>query len=81
MINRKLNIGVGPPLKRFIDGIIFWREERVFGKWLKQLKAVHKHNKAQRKLNRWLRKERKQEFVRWRDEDPAMTLEEKMREL
>ncbi len=81
MLNRELDIRVGPPVKRFCGGVVYWREERSIRKRLHQIRAVMQHNRAQRRLKRWHKKERKREFMRWRDEEPSLTLEDKLRDL
>lgn len=70
---RKINIGVGPPLKRAIDGIIYCQEERVLGKWINLMKAVARHKRIHRRFLRQQRRKRRLEFEYWlgiqRDEE------------
>ena len=60
------NFGIGPPIKRFIEGIIYWREERALRIWIKQIKAVDKHNHLQRRYRRKRKGMKKREYVQWR---------------
>lgn len=63
---RKPNIGIGPPIKRFIDGIVYWREERAFRTWVKQLKAVSKHNRIHRRYERRRKGMKRREYAQWK---------------
>jgi hypothetical protein len=63
----KFNNSVGPPLKRLIAGAVYWQDERIIRSWLRQLRAVGKHNRAQRKLEKLRMKEMRLEFERWRE--------------
>ena len=60
------NFGIGPPIKRIIEGIIYWREERAFNKWIKLIKAVSKHNRIQHRYERKRRGMKKREYIHWR---------------
>jgi hypothetical protein len=63
----KFNNSVGPPLKRLIAGAVYWQDEKIIRSWLRQLSAVRKHNREQRKLERLRKKEIRLEFERWRE--------------
>ena len=63
---RKPNISIGPPIKRFVDGVVYWREERTFRTWIKQVIAVHKHNRIQRRIERKRKGMKRREYVQWK---------------
>lgn len=65
IVLRVPNFGIGSPIKRFIDGIFYWREERAIRTWFKQIKAVRKHNRIQRRYERKRRGMKKREYIKW----------------
>ncbi len=70
---RKLNINTGPPIKRFIDGVIWWKEEGHLSTWNKMRKAVNRHKRQYRRFQREQRVKKHQEWLlwsHWQDEDP-----------
>lgn len=65
MVNRKLNISVGSPIKRVIDGIVYYQDEHILGRWIKLIKAVSKHKRQQRRFLRQQKTRKQQEFEYW----------------
>jgi len=56
---------LGSPIKRFIDGVVYWREERILMRWLNLRRAVRKHKRWYRRFSRQQRKKRKEEWLEW----------------
>jgi hypothetical protein len=81
MVNDKLNISVGPPIKRVIDGIIYCQEERILGKWIRLMRAVAKHKRYHRKLLRQQRRKKQGEFEYWLEVQRKDELRERLQQL
>ena len=62
---RKINVNVGPPLKRTIDSIVWWDEERAYGRWQRLRKAVNKHKRQHRKFKRRQKQLKRHEYMVW----------------
>jgi len=56
---------LGSPIKRFIDGVVYWREERIFIRWWNLRRAVRKHIRWYRQFSREQKRKRKEEWLEW----------------
>ena len=56
---------MGSPIKRFIDGVVYWREERILIRWWNLRKAVIKHKRWYRRFTREQKRKRKEEWLEW----------------
>jgi hypothetical protein len=62
---RKINVNVGSPIKRAIDGVVWWSEERAFGGWRGLCRAVNRHRRQQRRFRRMQKKLKMREYQVW----------------
>ncbi|RJP33082.1 MAG: hypothetical protein C4536_05030 [Actinobacteria bacterium] len=62
---RKINVHVGSPIKRAIDGMVWWSEERAFGGWRRLRRAVNRHRRQQRRFRRAQKQLKKHEYQMW----------------
>jgi hypothetical protein len=62
---RKININVGSPVKRTIDGFVWWSEERAFGGWRGLCKAVKRHKRHYRKFKKRQGELKRYEYMMW----------------
>lgn len=70
---RKLNINTGPPVKRFVEGVVWWSAERHFSGWRKLRRAVIRHKRWYRGFKRERKQEKRREWELWsqrREGDP-----------
>jgi hypothetical protein len=56
---------LGSPIKRFIDGVVYWREERILIRWWNLRRAVRKHKRWYRRFSREQKRKRKEEWLEW----------------
>ena len=56
---------MGSPIKRFIDGVVYWREESIFRSWRNLRRAVRKHKRWYRRFLREQKKKKREEWLEW----------------
>lgn len=81
VLEGKLNINIGPPIKRIIDGILVWREEHALKAWIRLFKAVRKHKRLHRRFVARQARMRRLEFQEWRRQQEIDDLRERLRRL
>ncbi len=77
----KININIGSPVKRLIDGIIVWREDHALKAWIHLVKAARRHRRLHHKFRGRQERIKRLEFEEWRRQQEVDDLREKLRHL
>jgi predicted RNase H-like nuclease (RuvC/YqgF family) len=80
-VDGKINISIGSPIKRVIDGVIVWHEDHALKAWIHMVKAVRGHRKQHRKFEMRQKRIKRLEFEEWRRQQEVDDLREKLRHL
>ncbi|OFW59471.1 MAG: hypothetical protein A2V52_04940 [Actinobacteria bacterium RBG_19FT_COMBO_54_7] len=80
-MNEKINISIGSPIKRIIDGVLIWREEHALKAWIRLMKSVRKHRKLHRRFVARQKRIKRLEFEEWRRQQEEDELRGKLPQL